>query len=135
MSTIAQRTLNTHDWRMAGMGEYGALVKSAREQRGMTQDEVARQMGRPHTFLVRIEGGRNSNPPDPETMRAIWRTLGLSMRSQLIALGYLDPEEHEPGVAYVIREDDPRATLLSIFAKALRRETGADDGPIRSVTG
>ena len=70
MSTIAQRTLNNHDWRMAGMGEYGALVKSAREQRGMTQDEVARKMGRPHTFLVRIEKGSNSNPPDPETMRA-----------------------------------------------------------------
>lgn len=113
MSTIAQRTLNKHALGMAGMMEYGALLKRAREQHGMTQDEVARQLNRPHTFVVRLENGRNSNPPDPETMQAIRRTLGISLRSQLISLGYLDEDDPEPGIAYVIREDDPRAALLA----------------------
>ena len=95
------------------MTEYGALIKSAREQQGMTQDDLGRRMGRPHTFVVRMENARNANPPEPETMRQIWRILGISLRSQLVAIGYLDPDEPEPGVAYVIREDDPRAALLA----------------------
>ena len=126
MSTIAQQTSNIHDWRMAGMSEYGALVKSAREQAGLTQDEAARKLGRPHTFLVRIENGKNANPPDPETMRAIWRVLGVSMRTQLEALGYLDPEEAEPGIAYAIPEGSVRAELLDLLV-------GASDDDVRTI--
>jgi hypothetical protein len=32
----------------------------------------------------------------------------------LIALGYLEPDAIDPGVAYVVRDGDPRADLLAV---------------------
>lgn len=118
MSTIAQRQLHTDDGRMAGMQEFGALIKRARESQGMTLEEAGRRIGRPHTYLGRIENGRNSNPPDPEMFRAIWRLFGLSPRSLLVALGYLDEDDPEPGVAFIVNEGTRRADLLAMLRDA-----------------
>src|SRR5690349_3549288 len=112
MSTIAHRQLHSHHFGMSGMQEFGALVKSAREAKGLTLEEAGRRLGRPHTYLGRFENGKNSNPPDPESFRAICHLLGLSMRTLVEALGYLDPVELEPGVVYEIREGDARLPLL-----------------------
>jgi transcriptional regulator with XRE-family HTH domain len=103
---------------MAGMQEYGALIKSAREAKGMTIDDLSRALGRPTSFVWRIEQGKNANPPDPETTRQIWRLLSLPLRTQLIQLGYLDKEEVEPGIAYAVPEGSARAELLDALADA-----------------
>lgn len=103
---------------MAGLDEFGALIKRARLNKGLTQDEAAQLLRRPHTFLVRIENGRNSNPPDPRTFHDLGRLLDLAPREMLEALGYLDPEAHEPGVAHVIREGDPLAEIVAMLEGA-----------------
>lgn len=125
MSTIAQQTMNIQAMGMAGMAEFGALIKRAREEKGMTLEEAGRHLGRPHTYLGRIENGRNSNPPDPESFRAIWRLFDLSPRSLLIALGYLDADEAEPGIAYTVAEGTTRANLLALLRDASDADVAA----------
>lgn len=118
MSTIAQRNLNNHSLGMAGLQEFGALIKRARDAKGLTQAAAGQLLGRPHTFLVRLERGENSNPPDPQTFHDLGKLLGLSPREMLESLGYLFPEAQEPGVAYVIREGDPRVEVLAMLEDA-----------------
>ena len=89
---------------MAGMQEYSALIKSAREAKGMTIDDQSRALGRPTSFVWRIEQGKNANPPDPETVRALGEVLEITRTAQLLALGYIDPQEVEPGIAYAVPE-------------------------------
>ena len=113
------------------MEEFGALIRSAREKKHLTQYEAAALLGRPHTFLARIETGRNSNPPDPKTFDDLWRTLGVSKRSMLEALGYLDPEVPDAGVAYVIHDGDPRVAILDLLAD----ETDEGIGTVAQIVG
>lgn len=100
------------------MQEFGALIKRARESQGMTQEDVGRIMGRPHSFLTRYERGEPSNPPDPVMFDALSRVLEVSKRDMLIALGYLDPATPEPGIAYAVPEKTARATLLDAVRDA-----------------
>lgn len=131
-----------------GMNDLGKLVREARERQNMRSYELADAIGKQRSFVSRLESGELKETPSPEDLRAIGRTLGIPMRSLLVSLGYLDPDEPEPGVAYVIREDDPRAAMLAtlegvapalvasctgmvaLMLKAIRREQGEE-----SVTG
>ena len=88
---------------MDGMKEFGALVKSARERMGWTQMELSARLGRPNSFLARIEGGKNSYPPDPHDFHAIARELRLNKDDMLRVLGYLDPPS---GDADGVSEED-----------------------------
>lgn len=101
---------------MSGMDEFGALVKSARDARGLTQEELARRLGRPHSFVVRIERGRNSNPPEPVMMDALQDALGLSRTAMLRALGYLPESDDVEEPTLSIPRDDPRARLLEVVS-------------------
>jgi len=80
---------------MTGLQELGALIKSARENLGMTGAELAQRLERPHSFVVRLERGQNSNPPDPQTFSDIARELRISKEEMLRALGYLDADATE----------------------------------------
>lgn len=113
------------------MKDYGALVKQRREAAGMTIEELSRALGRPNSFVWRIEQGKNANPPDPETTRQIWRVLSIPLRTQLIQLGYLDPDAPEPGVAYAVPDGSVRADLL----RMLEGVTDADLENIKMVLG
>ena len=112
MSTIALRTGRAETVGMSGIAEFGALIKRARQNMGLTQDEAAQRLGRPHTFLVRIENGRNANPPDPQTFDDLSRLFEIPKGTMLQALGYLEPEQRESGVAYIVQEGTARADLL-----------------------
>lgn len=95
---------------MAGMAEFGALVRNARESQGMTGVELAGKIGRPHPFVVRIETAKNSNPPDPKTMDDLSRVLHIPKPRMLEVLGYLDREDSGRKDM-----DDPRAHLIGII--------------------
>lgn len=100
---------------MSGMAEFGALIKRARERKGLTGAELATRLGRPHPFVVRIETAKNSNPPDPQTFADLARVLGLSETEMLEALGYLSREL--PGDVVTVAADDPRAEIVRLLAE------------------
>lgn len=96
VSTLSIHDLHTYDLGMSGMKEFGALIKRAREQRGLTQAELGARIGYTHSFVVRLERGQMTNPPTPQTMRDLERELGVSRREMLEAAGYLDDDvEHD----------------------------------------
>jgi len=83
---------------MSTVGSLGELIFAARTARGWTIEEAASRIGRTHTWLWRIEKGKNANPPSPGELRDIGKVLGLSSLEMLEALGYLDPPQagHHP---------------------------------------
>jgi transcriptional regulator with XRE-family HTH domain len=101
---------------MAGLGEFGALIRRARERNEMTGVELAQKMGKPHSFVVRMEGGKFSNPPDPADFDAFSKALRLSKEEMLRALGYLDEAATDAGDVITVRRADPRAKLLDAVA-------------------
>ena len=101
---------------MAGMAEFGALIRRAREQQGWTGAELAQRIGRPHPFVVRIETGKNSNPPDPQTFDDLARTLRLSKRAMLEALGYW--EDDAAAGMLCLAADDPLAEIVAALRAA-----------------
>lgn len=110
---------------MSGMAEFGALIKRAREQRGLTVVDLGNRLGRTHTFVVRLETAKNTNPPDPQTMRDLERILGVSRRQMLEALGYLDPPNNANVIT--IPASDPRAAILRLL-------DGETDAGVRNAT-
>lgn len=80
---------------MTGMAEFGALIRRARENVGLTGVELAQRVGRPHSFVARIEGGKYSNPPDPHDFDALARELRITKEEMLRSIGYLDPPRHD----------------------------------------
>lgn len=81
---------------MAGVREFGDLIKNARSRRGMTGVDLAQKMGRSHSVIVRWERGQPSNAPDPETFWDFSEALGLPPEEMLEALGYLKPGDGTP---------------------------------------
>lgn len=98
----AQTIITTMD---TGM-KFGALVKSAREAKGLTGQELASKLGRAHSYVVRMERGQNSNPPDPLTLRDLSLYLDLTINEMLEALDYLDSDAdiQDPIPTTILRE-------------------------------
>lgn len=160
MSILDHRTVivNSHSPRhtadMNEMERFAALVREAMDMTGLTQAALAVRLGWSQSVVSDLLRGKRS-AITPDVLASLDSVLTLDRRRSLVALGYLNEDEREPGVAYVIREDDPRAALLAsvdglsagdvaavtgaagIFAKALRRESGADDngGNLRRAGG
>lgn len=97
---------------------FGKLIEDGMRQRGYVGYQYAAMLGKPQSWLSRIMNGQYANPPTPEDMTALSETLGIPKRRMLEALGYIDPEDQEPGIAHTIRADDPRAALLDMLASA-----------------
>ena len=133
MSTLSIHDLHTYDLGMSGMREFGALIKRAREQRGLTQAELGARIGYTHSFVVRLERGQMTNPPTSQTMRDLERELGVSRRAMLEAMGYLDPPVLEEGGAITVRPDDPRADLLARLDDATDDEIDTIKGIINVI--
>lgn len=134
MSTLSIHDLHTYDLGMSGMKEFGALIKRAREQRGLTQAELGARIGYTHSFVVRLERGQMTNPPTSQTMRDLERELGVSRRAMLEAMGYLDPPVlEEGGDTITIRPDDPRANLLARLDDATDDEIDTIKGIINVI--
>lgn len=87
---------------MAGIREFGDLIKNARVKQGITGAELASRMDRSHSQIVRWENGSPSNPPDIDIFWDFSEALRLSPEEMLVALGYLkadaDKVEEHPAV-------------------------------------
>lgn len=105
--SILVRQLSRHDnIGMAGMTDFGLLLKNRREALGLRQEDVASRIGRPNSFYARIEGGKNANPPSPDEFRELAGVLGLSQTEMVAAIGYIDPDTtgDDPIPATILRE-------------------------------
>lgn len=74
--------------------EAGAWLRSLREEKGLSQREMARQIGvEYYTFISQIESGRGRIPPD---RYEVWAdTLGVDVRTFVKTLmRYYDPVTH-----------------------------------------
>lgn len=91
---------------MDGAVKFGALIKSAREAKGLTGQELSAKLGRAHSFVVRMERGQNSNPPDPLTLRDLSLYLDLTINEMLEALDYIDADAdvQDPIPTTILRE-------------------------------
>lgn len=98
-------------WTMNEMTEVGALIKQARERKGLTQAALGARIGYSPNFVNRLESGSMTNPPTPQAMRDLERELGVSRRAMLEAMGYLD--EEPAGDTITIARDDPRARVVA----------------------
>ena len=58
--------------------DYGTRIKSRREQRKLTQEELAKQAGITYSTLIKIESGANDNPTI-KTMKKIADALDVSL--------------------------------------------------------
>ena len=104
--------------RMNEMQRFGKLIEDGMKERGLVGYQFAAMLGKQQSWLSRILNGQNANPPTPEDMRALSQTLGIPVRAMLEALGYLEPTELEPQIAYIIERDDPRAEILAMLEGA-----------------
>lgn len=70
------------------MSKLGSLIKSAREARGITQTTMAASLGKPSSYLSRLETGVKRELPPPEDLRALSAELGVPVVAMIEAAGY-----------------------------------------------
>lgn len=76
-----------------GIQELGAYVKERRLARGMSQDQLARAVGRTQNYISRLENAGPDYPlPDGETLAALAEQLETTSRYLLKLAGYADIE-------------------------------------------
>lgn len=71
---------------------FARAVREARDQRGMTQDELAEAAGVTRPTIQRWETAKTGTP-DPENARRVFNALGLDPRLIPVLLGYVTAEE------------------------------------------
>ena len=54
IATIDSYRVLSHTANMDGAVKFGALIKSAREAKGLTGQELAAKLGRAHSFVVML---------------------------------------------------------------------------------
>lgn len=71
---------------------FAQAIRTARAQKGWTQDDLVEESGVSAPTIKRWEGG-NSERPEPELVRRVFRALGLDPREAAVILGYVTREE------------------------------------------
>jgi len=81
-----------------GPGErFAALIRRARNEAGVSQEELAEETGISRSQLIRWESGKVERP-DPEAVRAVCSVLWIDPREAVVALGFLTRQEAFPPV-------------------------------------
>lgn len=57
---------------------FGAMLKQLREEVGMSQGELADELGKTAQYISNIEKGKNNSPPDDASVVKLAEKLGLS---------------------------------------------------------
>jgi transcriptional regulator with XRE-family HTH domain len=65
----------------------GTIVRSLREQHGLTQSELAQKAGIQQSYLSRLESGTRSSRPDAVALAHIAQALGVTLDEILIQAG------------------------------------------------
>lgn len=93
---------------------FAELIRSTREHRGWSQDDLADRAGVSRPTINRYEQGK-TRTPDPETARSIFRALQLDPRRIPVVLGYVTEEEMglppEPPRMFTATTEDAIAIL------------------------
>jgi transcriptional regulator with XRE-family HTH domain len=92
-------------------------LKNYRERLGLTQKEVAEQVGIISEYYSQIERGRIALP-NTELRRAISRVLGIRHVDFLVAAGILDDWE-VPGFSATAPEPDPLQEEVALYLRQL----------------
>ena len=73
----------------------GAIVRSLREERGLTQRELADKAGLRQSYLSRLESGTRSSRPDTLALARIAQALDVTMEEILSKAGlWPSPDPH-----------------------------------------
>lgn len=112
--------------------DLGHVLKTAREQLGMSMQEAGDRVGVNRTSILRFE--TNARRPRPETLQRLARVLGLSA-SDLFAIGdYATPSDLPTLQPYLRAKyglDDPRAydEIREVLQRVARRFGDLGAGP------
>jgi transcriptional regulator with XRE-family HTH domain len=71
---------------------FADLIRTGRQRRGWSQEDLERESGVSRSTLSRWERGL-ADRPEPEHVRAVCRALGIDPRRAAVALGYLTAED------------------------------------------
>lgn len=104
---------------------FGVMLKDCRESAGISQSELAAELGKTAQYISNIEKGKNNSPPDESDLLKLIARLGLTgddaEKFRLFAYadrGMLPPEMFR----YVF--DSP--TLIGLIRSAMERHITSD---------
>lgn len=93
---------------------FADLIRTTREHRGWTQDDLADRAGVSRPTINRYEQGK-TRTPDPDTARRIFAALQLDPRRIPVVLGYVTEDEMglppEPARIFAPTTEDAIAVL------------------------
>ncbi len=107
----------------------GEIIRKRREQRGLTQDQLAQQAGISKPYLSNIETGKAKNPPSDSVLISLERALEFEP-SKLTRLAHLARtpidirQEREQLLAHVQKL---RSVMKQLLSEAPRRDMGGID--------
>jgi transcriptional regulator with XRE-family HTH domain len=88
---------NNYHWVMDDSAlTFGQLIARARNHKGWTQDDLARNSGISRPTISRWERDAMTGTAEPETVRALCVALDIDPRQAAVSLGYLTVEEIQP---------------------------------------
>lgn len=101
-----------------GIPELGAYIRERRLAKGLSQDQLARLVGRTQNYISRLENAGPDYPlPDPDTLVALAHVLDVTPRYLLRIAGYEMSDEEEP-----VSLDDPFIHFWAAYSDRLTPE-------------
>jgi transcriptional regulator with XRE-family HTH domain len=115
----------------------GAVLRQARELRGLTASETARGAGISQAYINKLEN-HEVKRPSPPVLQRLGEVLGLPYAQLMALVGYTVPGVDEPDGArlgaalFADLSDDERAELLEYLAwyRVRKRSKRNDDGSL-----
>jgi transcriptional regulator with XRE-family HTH domain len=106
------------------MNRFGELLREARKQAKLTQQELAEKVGVDDSYISKIETG-TFQPPSREVVVALADALGISKKAErlsfLLAAGTVSNEDLE-GIALVEMAEESDNTAIDLVAGKMPRE-------------
>ncbi|MFC7024588.1 helix-turn-helix domain-containing protein [Promicromonospora thailandica] len=114
--------------------EFGKYLKELREARNISIRELARRSGLDNGGLVRLEQGKGSRSPGPDTLRALALALKVPSGDLFAAVGYLAPSDL-PNMSTYLRichgnlSDETVASINNYVNRLVNEEGLQPNGP------
>lgn len=103
------------------LGPFAVLIRRARTERGLTQEQLADQSGVGRSTIIRWENGQITEP-EPAQVRAAAEVLGIQLETAYRAIGWLPPEPTEIPPPPIRLRDDIERRLYERVHDILREE-------------
>ena len=107
---------------------FAAWLKQSREEAGLSQADLASQIGVQKAYISKLENAKPDRPTLPRLVK-LSKALGVSLSSILVVMGYIKPErELEPHVMRLLHYyqslPEIEQKLAEEIIKTLWRERG-----------